>query len=117
VKNKEWGVVVKYRTEQELTALAERLIKEIWGLEELTIPIIINPRMKRWFGMFRWAYVRDSDKKVIGRKPKSIHVSTFAIDNFSDLAIEDLMKHELCHYYCCLMKKPQKDVRSSLKLK
>lgn len=90
-----------------LNEIAKSLYKRYWGLD-LDIPILINPRMHKWSARYMKEYVY-SDGKRIGIKGKSIELSKFLVDNYSDDGIIDSLKHELCHHACLSQNKPYKD--------
>jgi len=88
--------------------LAPNLFNKYWGLE-LDIPILVNPRMRKWSARYCKEYVYNEKGERIGIKGKSIELSKFLIDNYSPNGIVDTLKHELCHHACLSQGKPYKD--------
>jgi SprT-like protein len=95
------------RTAESLNVLAKQLYKKYWSLN-LDIPIIINPKMRKWSARYMKEYIYADEKKV-GIKGKSIEVSKFAVENYSNDGLIDLLKHELCHHACLSQNKPYTD--------
>lgn len=84
---------MKY-TEKYLKEKLVKYLKELDSTLELTVPVCINGRLKRTLGCVRFK------KNEVGYcKTTKIDFSKSFLENAKEEDIEDVIKHELCHYY------------------
>lgn len=77
--------------------------KEIWNLE-FNLPIEINGRYKNVMGSVQ--YKRNTKKEI---PEKLILARCLFEDDYNELTIEDVLLHELCHWYCSITGKQSRD--------
>lgn len=92
-----------YSVEKEMEKFAREFLKEEFGVD-LTIPIKINNRLKRTFGMFR-----GRTSKVTGREPIVIEISKNMIEYQGFDFAYGTLKHELVHYALFIQNRPYND--------
>ena len=98
----------KERDIEFLNKLAKDLFKKYWGLE-LDIPIVINPKLRRFGSAYycrEWVY---ENGKRIGSRGTRIEFSKTLLDHFKPEGIIQTLKHELCHHACNKLGKPFSD--------
>lgn len=94
------------RSIEEVNYIAKQLYRQYWGLV-LDIPIIVNPRMRKWSARYMREYIYSNDGRTrIGTRGKSIELSTHVMQNYREDGLIDIVKHELCHHACFSAGKP-----------
>lgn len=103
-----YNVMLKYglpiEAHQKLVKFANEFLKEHFNLS-LEIPISYNGRLKNTLGQLVVSPVTNRAMKIELSKKEAI--SAFLMKDFS--TIEDVLRHELCHYALFLMDKPFMD--------
>lgn len=103
-----YNVMLKYgipvETHQKLVNFANEFLKEHFNLS-LEIPICYNGRLKNTLGQLVISPVTNRAMKIEVSKKEVI--AAFLMKDFS--TIEDVLRHELCHYALFLMDKPFQD--------
>lgn len=91
-------------TEYKLTKIAEDFLQKEYGLE-LTVPIRFNGRLKTALG--RAKFTRKG--MFADYKPEVIELAKNLMENYTNEEIVDVLKHELVHYACFRLGKPNAD--------
>jgi len=82
----------------ELKNEAKKFLKDTYDLE-LSVPVLINRRMKATFGTFKFRY----------KRPLSVEMSYNFVKSQEDEKVLDVLRHELVHYACFTLGKPYND--------
>ena len=76
-----------------------------WVVEELVnCPVEISKRMTRTKGMFQFNYVRKGSE-IVAIKPTKIKIAQYLLDNYNDVDIIDVIRHECVHLIVDVYKK------------
>jgi SprT-like protein len=87
-------------TIEELTRHAKEFLRKNYDMD-LTVPIVINPRLKRAMG--RFVYHQSSNE------PVAIQIAGYVIKYGDKSVILDTLYHELIHYVLFMQGKPFDD--------
>lgn len=91
-------------TLNELLSYANEFLAENYNME-LTVPLVINGRLKRYYGRFCYQVNRMNGEA----KELSVELNkTFIIHNSKEDVL-NVLRHELIHYACFKMNKPHSD--------
>lgn len=75
--------------------------EELWGLD-FDLPIETNKKYKKRLGCLKYNYTN--------KKPEKIILSYDLLDgSYNELTMDDTLVHELCHWYCFIIGKQNRD--------
>lgn len=91
-------------TEKILEKFSNMFLSKFYQME-LTIPVVVNGRLTRTMGRFKYR-VRNSDGY---KTPISIELSKYFVKNNDSTTIFQVLKHELVHYALFMKDEPNSD--------
>lgn len=100
-------MILNYKKEEEiLNDKAKFYAKELWNLE-LDIPVILNGKLKRRMGSLVCKNKIEVNFKPL---PLKIEIAKDLLEpHYNKYHIDDVLIHELCHWYCIKIDKPSDD--------